>query len=68
MTKEQAALKNALLASDLETIKAMLPLDPPLIDAKDEHGEPLSHVAARESNLEVLMYLVEYGLRVNLNT
>lgn len=68
MTNEQMVLKNALLASNLEAIRAMLPLDPPLIDAKDEHGEPLSHVAARESSLEVLQYLVEYGLRVNLNT
>lgn len=67
MTKEQTALKRALVESDLSAVKAMLPLEPSLIDALDEHGEPLAHVAAREASLDVLQYLVEYGLRVNLN-
>lgn len=61
------ALRQAILANDLPAVKAMLSLDPALMDAVDEHGVPMAHLAAREGNLPMLQYLVEYGLRVNLN-
>lgn len=65
MTAE--ALRELILQSDLPGIQAALPLEPTLIDAVDADGVPLAMLAARESSLEVLRYLVEYGLRVNLN-
>ena len=63
-----SALRDAILENDLERVKEMLPLAPSLIDETDEHGAPLFMIAARHAGFEMLRYLVEYGLRVNLNT
>lgn len=59
-------LLQAILSDDLNTVQALLPRQPALIE-QDHHGEPLSHIAAREGSAALLCYLVEYGLRVNLN-
>ncbi len=59
-------LTNAVLADDLGTLQKLLPLRPALIE-QEHNGEPLSHIAAREGSFAMLRYLVEYGLRVNLN-
>ena len=59
-------LLNAILANDLQTVQTLLPQQPALIE-QEHQGEPLSHIAAREGCFEMLRYLVEYGLRVNLN-
>ena len=63
-----SALRDAILADDLERVKAILPLDPTLIDEADEHGASLAMLAARHAGFDMLRYLVEYGLRVNLNS
>lgn len=60
-------LLQAILTNDLETVQNLLPQQPALIE-QEHHGEPLSHIAAREGRFAMLCYLVEYGLRVNLNT
>lgn len=65
MTAE--ALRAAILRDDLATLRRELPLEPTLIDSVGEDGAPLAHLAARVGSLEMLKYLVEYGLRVNLN-
>lgn len=65
MTAE--ALREAILRDDLAALKRELPLEPTLIDGVGEDGAPLMHLAARVGSLEMLKYLVEYGLRVNLN-
>ena len=62
-----SALREAILADDLAGVKAILPLDPSLIDELDEHGASLAMLAARDAGFAMLRYLVEYGLRVNLN-
>ncbi|MBR6569891.1 MAG: family 43 glycosylhydrolase [Clostridia bacterium] len=56
----------AILKDDLAAVQALLPMQPALIE-QEHNGEPLSHIAAREGSLRMLRYLVEYGLRVNLN-
>lgn len=63
-----SALRDAVFANDLEQVKAMLPLDPTLISEVDEHGATLDMLAARHAGFDMLRYLVEYGLRVNLNS
>ena len=63
-----AELRQVILADDLTTLKQELPLDPPLIDYEGEEGFALSFLAARCGSFDMLRYLVEYGLRVNLNT
>ena len=60
-------LHQAILSDDLETVQNLLPLQPALIEQCTQDGEPLSHAAARDGSLRMLRYLVEYGLRVNLN-
>jgi len=60
-------LLQAILTNDLETVQQLLPQQPALIE-QEHNGEPLSHIAAREGRFAMLRYLVEYGLRVNLNT
>ena len=61
-----SVLRDAILADDLARVKALLPLEPTLIDETDERGVPLAMLAARHAGLPMLRYLVEYGLRVNL--
>ncbi len=63
-----AELRQVILANDLATLQQELPLEPTLIDWTDEDGIALSFLAARHGELAMLQYLVEYGLRVNLNT
>lgn len=65
--KETEKFELALLSSDLDTVKEMLSLDPTLIDETDGWGVKLSLRAADQCGLPMLRYLVEYGLRVNLN-
>lgn len=65
MTGEE--LRGLILADDLEGIREALPLEPTLIDWVGADGVPLAHLAARVGSLKMLRYLVEYGLRVNLN-
>lgn len=62
-----AALREAILRDDLDTLKRELPLEPSLMDWAGEDGIPLAFLAAREGGSDMLRYLVEYGLRVNLN-
>ena len=62
-----AELREAIRRDDLATLKQELPLNPPLMDWAGEDGVPLAFVAAREGGAAMLRYLVEYGLRVNLN-
>ena len=62
------ALRQVILADDLATLQQELPLEPTLIDYEGEDGVALSFLAAREAGFDMLRYLVEYGLRVNLNT
>lgn len=61
------ALRQVILQNDLETLTRELPLEPTLIDHIDADGVPLAHLAARAGSFQMLRYLVEYGLRVNLN-
>ncbi len=61
------ALRNVILANDLDTLRRELPLEPTLIDWTDDDGVAMSFLAARVGSLDMLRYLVEYGLRVNLN-
>jgi len=60
-------LREAILANDMETIRRELPLEQTLTDWTDENGVALSFLAMKEGSLELVKYLVEYGLRVNLN-
>lgn len=62
-----AELREAILADDMETLRRELPLDQNLTDWTDENGVALSFLAMMEGSLEAVKYLVEYGLRVNLN-
>ncbi len=63
-----AELRQVILANDLATLQRELPLAPTLIDFAGEDGVALSFLAAQCGDLAMLRYLVEYGLRVNLNT
>ncbi len=63
-----AQLRQIILANDLPTLQHELPLEPTLIDYEGEDGVALSFVAAQHGDFAMLRYLVEYGLRVNLNT
>lgn len=63
-----AELREVILANDLPTLQRELPLEPTLIDYETEDGVALSFLAAQYGDLDMLSYLVEYGLRVNLNT
>ena len=63
-----AELRQAILADDLATLQQELPLEPTLIDYEGEDGVALSFLAAQHGSFAMLRYLVEYGLRVNLNT
>lgn len=60
-------LRDAILCGDTARVREILPLDPSLIDETDEHGASLALLAARCGGMELCRYLVEYGLRVNLN-
>ena len=46
-------LLQAILANDLETVQDLLPQQPALIE-QEHHGEPLSHIAAREGRFAML--------------
>lgn len=59
--------REIILRDDLDAIKRELPLEPTLIDGTDANGLPLVFLAAEVGSLKTLQYLVEYGLRVNLN-
>lgn len=63
-----AQLRQIILAGDLPALQHALPLEPTLIDYEGEDGIPLSFLAAQHGDFAMLRYLVEYGLRVNLNT
>lgn len=63
-----AELRQVVLADDLATLQQELPLEPTLIDYEGEDGVALSFLAAQHAGFDMLRYLVEYGLRVNLNT
>ncbi len=69
-----AELRQIILRDDLDSLKRELPLDPSLIDyagspgGAGEDGVPLSFLAMQHGSLDTVKYLVEYGLRVNLNT
>jgi len=65
MTGEE--LRRVILANDLNTLRRELPLEPTLLDFVGEDGVRLGFLAARVGSLEMLKYLVEYGLRLNLN-
>ena len=60
-------LREMILRNDLEALRRELPLEPTLIDYAGEDGLPLVFLAAETGGLPMLRYLVEYGLRVNLN-
>lgn len=60
-------IRGYILQNDLVSLKRELPLEPTLIDFVDESGVPLAHLAAKVGSAAMLRYLVEYGLRVNLN-
>lgn len=68
-----AELRQVILADDLATLQRELPLEPTLIDYAGspgdagEDGVPLAFLAAQKGSPAMLRYLVEYGLRVNLN-
>ncbi len=59
-------LLKAILEENLEEVKRLLVLDPPIIDEKDEDGLPMSFVAAKTGNLPIIMYIVEYS-RASMN-
>lgn len=63
----QERFEEALFSSNVESVSKMLPLDPGMIDAKDDYGVKLFLRAAERCDLSMLQYLVEYGLKVNLN-
>ena len=65
MTGEE--LRRVILANDLDTLRLELPLEPTLLDFVGEDGVRLAFLAARVGSFEMLKYLVEYGLRLNLN-
>ena len=60
------ALRQAILAGDVQAVREALALEPTRIEWKDESGAPLHFLAAREAPEEMVRFLVEYGLRVNL--
>lgn len=61
-------LRDAILSRDLDYVREHLPLDPTLIGETDEHGATLDMHAAKHAGIKMVRYLVEYGLRVNLNS
>lgn len=63
-----AELRQVILADDLPTLQQELPLEPTLIDYEGEDGVALYFLAAQHGSFAMLRYLVEYGLRVNLNS
>ena len=63
-----AELRQVILADDLATLQHELPLEPTLIDYEGEDRVALYFLAAQHGSFEMLRYLVEYGLRVNLNS
>jgi xylan 1,4-beta-xylosidase len=60
-------LEEAIIKQDLELVKQILILDPTCIDDKDGNGIPMSFVAARTGNLDIVKYIVEYS-RASMNT
>lgn len=63
-----AELRQVILADNLTTLQQELPLEPTLIDYEGDDGVALYFLAAQHAGFDMLRYLVEYGLRVNLNS
>ncbi|MBQ8654847.1 MAG: family 43 glycosylhydrolase [Clostridia bacterium] len=59
-------LREVILRNDLETLRRELPLNPPLLDYVGEEGYALSYLGMRCGDLNMVKYLVELGLRMNL--
>lgn len=55
------ALKNAIINSNNETVEYLLDNNPALINDKDEEGKSVLHIAAQNSKLDILKYLLEKG-------
>lgn len=60
------AIKVAIKAEDLSTLKLILEEEPSLIETVDATGVPLSFTAARTGNLNLVKYIVEYS-RASMN-
>ncbi len=60
-------LKEAIVKQELELVKEILIQDPSCIDDRDEQGIPMSFMAARTGNLDIVRYIVEYS-RASMNT
>ncbi|MCD7806371.1 MAG: family 43 glycosylhydrolase [Lachnospiraceae bacterium] len=59
-------LYDAIISQNVPEVKRLLELDPPLIDEQVD-GVPISFIAARTGNLELVRYIVEYS-RASFNT
>jgi ankyrin repeat protein len=57
--------RKATPSGDSNYIKAILSKDPDRINSKDEYGNSLLHLAAREGNVDIINYLVSEGANVN---
>lgn len=59
-------LYDAILDEKLDEVKRLLVEKPEIIDERVEGGVPLSFVAARTGNLDIVKYIVEYS-RASMN-
>lgn len=62
----KSPLEQAILEEDLIQVERLLVENPPIIDEINEEGLPMSFVAARTGNLQIVKYIVEYS-RANMN-
>ena len=53
-------LYKAILEQNLEDVKRLLVEKPEIIDKRVECNVPLSFIAAKTGNLEIVKYIVEY--------
>ena len=62
----KSLLEQAILAENFAQVEKLLLENPPIIDEISIEGLPLSFLAAKTGNLQVVKYIVEYS-RANMN-
>lgn len=60
-------LLDAIKGENLEEVRRILVMNPPVIDDEDENGVPMSFIAAETGNFPIVKYIVEYS-RASFNT
>lgn len=61
------SIYEVIVSEDIDLLKEILIRDPVRIDDTDPQGIPMSFIAARTGNLEMVKYIVEYS-RASMNT